>query len=127
MAESMPEVESTLWRIAELGARCGQPGRGVDHRPLWAELERIIADVGEEVTAARQGAAIRPAELRRLRNQLGAAIEERDGMRAAVEAALAERDTALAARAASLEEFERAVSHLAARAAGEIVRAVGGT
>jgi hypothetical protein len=132
MAESMSGVESTLWRIAELGARCGQRGRGVDHRPLWAELERIIADISDELTAARQGAPIGPPELRRLRKQLAAAIEERDNERtwaeqrladatARLEAAVAERDAAVAARHASLDEFERAVSRLAARAAGQII------
>jgi chromosome segregation ATPase len=82
MAESMSAVDSALWRIAELGARCGQRSAGVDRRPLWQELERLIAELGGELAAARRQAPGAAPELRRLQQELKAALGERDAERA---------------------------------------------
>ncbi len=95
MDECTPDIDSALWRIAELGARCGQRSAGLDRRPMWEELEGLIADLGGELRAARHDEPGGPPQIRRLRQELKAAARERD-------AALAEvaehRDEVVAAR-----------------------------
>src|SRR2546421_6103824 len=54
MPEPLSSVDNVLWRIAELGAQCGKRSGAVDRQPLWEELERLIAEVGAELSAARR-------------------------------------------------------------------------
>src|SRR5437879_4938919 len=109
MADPVCVVDSALWRIAELGARCGQRSAGVDRRPMWEELERLIAQLGEELTAARRDGTAAP-EVRRLRRQLTVVVRERGGEGARVaeqvadaQAARRERDRARQDAAAEAE------------------------
>ena len=136
MADPVGLVDSALWRIAELGARCGQRSLGVDRRPMWEELERLIAQLDNELKAARQGEGGATPELGRLRRQLKVVAGERDSERARLaqhiadaEVARRERDRvrdqatakAEAARAArralqdKLEQAEAARAEAAAR------------
>ncbi|TMK37756.1 MAG: hypothetical protein E6G66_19345 [Actinobacteria bacterium] len=110
MADPVGVVDSALWRIAELGARCGQRSAGVDRRPMWEELERLIVQLGEELTAARQGGPTATPEVHRLQRQLKVLVGERDAERARAaehvadaEAARRERDRARQEAAAEAE------------------------
>ena len=118
MADPVGVVDSALWRIAELGARCGQRSAGVDRRPMWEELERLIVQLGEELTAARQGGPTATPEVHRLQRQLKVLVGERDAERARAaehvadaEAARRERDRAWQAR---LRQAEAARAEAAA-------------
>jgi len=140
MAESMSGADTVLWRIAELGARCGQRSAGIDRRPMWEELERLIADLGGELTAARQGEPP-TTDIRRVQRELKAAVRDRDAALAQLaehaadavaarrerdrvrQQLTAERHAARAAREESLAACDDVISELAARAEGRTVRA----
>src|SRR5437667_440453 len=114
MADPVGVVDSALWRIAELGARCGQRSAGVDRRPMWEELERLIVQLGEELTAARQGGPTATPEVHRLQRQLKVLVGERDAERARAaehvadaEAARRERDRARQEAAAPAASWDR--------------------
>src|SRR5436309_3200202 len=117
MREPLSSVDSVLWRIAELGAQCGQRSGSVDRRPMWEELERLIAEIGAELSAARR-------EHERLRDNARAQAQAAQRVDRAwrtrlrkVEAARIDAETRLTA---SLTEGEAVVQLLAARANGEI-------
>jgi hypothetical protein len=118
MPESLSADDTALWRIAELGARCGQRSGPVDRRPMWEELERLITEVGAELSAARR------QEDRRREKALAQAQAAQQVDRAwrarlrKVEAARSDAETRLTA---SLTDGEAIVRLLAARANGEIV------
>jgi len=120
MDQCTPDIDSSLWRIAELGARCGQRSAGLDRRPLWEELEGLIGDLGGQLRAARHDEPDGAAQIRRLRQELKAAARERDAARAAM---AEHRDEAVAAR----RERDRSLRQLtteteAARAARQAWR-----
>ncbi len=94
MAETMSDVERVLWRIAELGARCGQQTADGGRGPLWAELEQTIAGLEGEFEAARQAGDTAPAQVRSLEGRLKVAREERDRERARAEEGFADADAA---------------------------------
>jgi chromosome segregation ATPase len=136
MDDCTPDIDTALWRIAELGARCGQRAAGLDRRPMWAELEGLIADLGGALRAARQDEPPAALQVRRLRQELKAAVRERDAALAEVAEHRDEAETelaghkdritglesallaAVAAREASRAASEDVISQLAARAQG---------
>jgi chromosome segregation ATPase len=95
MDECTPDIDSTLWRIAELGARCGQRSCAIDRRPMWEELEGLIGDLGGEIRAARHDGPGGAPQIRRLRQELKATARERD---AALAEVAEQRDEAVAAQ-----------------------------
>jgi hypothetical protein len=118
MPEPLSSVDSVLWRIAELGAQCRQRSVAVDRRPLWEELERIIGEVGAELSAARGEADKLRAKARaeaqaaqRLDRAWRARLRKVEALRADVETKLT----------ASVTEGEAVVRLLSARANGELV------
>jgi len=118
MPESLSSVDSVLWRIAELGAQCGQRAGPVDRRPIWEELERLIGDVGAELSAARrEGDRLREQALAQA--QTAQRVER--AWRTRLRKAEAARSDAEGRLAASLTEGEAIVRLLAARASGENV------
>jgi hypothetical protein len=108
MDDERSVFESALWRIAELGARCGQQSAGVDRQPMWEELERLITDLGAGLAASLHGddAAVSRKVVRRLEQQLKYTARERD-------AALARADQHEAATACAREERDRYREQLA--------------
>src|SRR2546423_15062921 len=78
MAETMSHVERVLWRIAELGARCGQQAAAGGRGPLWGELEQTIAGLEAEFEAACQAVDIAPEQVHSLEGRLKGAQQERD-------------------------------------------------
>lgn len=111
MAETMSDVERVLWRIAELGARCGQHTADGGRGPLWAELEQTIAGLEGQFEAAHQAADTVPAQVRSLEGRLKVAREERDRERARAEEGLAD---AAAARRERDREHQKARRAMAA-------------
>jgi len=95
MDDCTPDLDSALWRIAELGARCGQRSAGLDRRPMWEELEGLIGDLGGELRAARHDEPGGASQIRSLRQELKAATRERD---AALAEVAGHREEAVAAR-----------------------------
>jgi hypothetical protein len=121
MPESLSSVYSVLWRIAELGARCGQRSGPGDRRQMWEKLERLIAEVGAELSAARrEGETLRDKALAQAQAAQRADRAWRTQLRK-VEAARADAETRLTT---SVTEGEAVVRLLAARASGESVAPV---
>ena len=110
MAETMSHVERVLWRIAELGARCGQQAATGERAALWAELEETIAGLENEFDAASQAVDIAPAQVRNLEGRLKVALQERDREKAKLGEYKADADAARRERDRAVEKARKAIA-----------------